>query len=120
MPLDTAHRVSGQSGHSGRGCAVGLGVQGLGRHGANAISRADGRLAGLTNQQVQRAGDRHPFVLVTECAGNVATLAPTYLARLEPERAQVDVLERDRDQIYSRRPILKGRKLIDAQFFVGR
>lgn len=67
------------------GSAAEVLVQELGRHGANAISRADGRLAGFTNKQVQRVGGRNPFVLVTECKGKVAPAAPAYLARLEQE-----------------------------------
>jgi hypothetical protein len=47
-----------------RGQAMAGLVQGLGRHGAKAIGRADGRLAGFTNQQVQLGDGRHPYVLV--------------------------------------------------------
>ncbi len=76
-------------------------VQGLGRYsGANAISRVDGRLAGFTNQQVQRTAGRHPYVLVTEDQGRVAPAAPAYLAWFE--QGQVKAQEVLRDQQHSR------------------
>jgi len=61
-------------------------VQGLGRYGANAISRVDGRLAGFTNQQVQRTGGRHPFVRLMECEGQLAVAAIAYLGRFQNEQ----------------------------------
>ncbi|WP_332855268.1 DNA-primase RepB domain-containing protein [Duganella sp. S19_KUP01_CR8] len=79
-----------------RGRAAEVLVQGLGRHGANAISRADGRLAGFTNQQVQRMGGRHPYVLLTEDQGKLAPAAPTYLDRFQHEQARVLAVYRDR------------------------
>jgi hypothetical protein len=85
-----------------RGRAAELLVQGLGRYGANAISRVDGRLAGFTNRQVQRAAGRHPFVLATEYEGKVAPAAPAYLAKLEQERAKVHVVQRDQERSRSR------------------
>jgi hypothetical protein len=85
-----------------RALAADVLVQGLGRHGANAISRVDGRLAGFTNQQVQRAASRHPFVLATEYQGKVAPAAPAYLAKLEQGRAKVQAVQRDQERSRSR------------------
>lgn len=87
-----------------RGRAAEVLVQGLGRHGANAISRADGRLAGFTNQQVQQPGGRHPFVLATECKGRMAPAASVYLAKLEQERAKVQTVQRDQERSRSLGP----------------
>ncbi|MCU6496712.1 RepB family DNA primase [Rugamonas sp. A1-17] len=85
-----------------RGRAAEVLVQGLGRRGANAISRADGRSAGFTNQQVQRAGGRHPFVLVAECEGKVAPAATAYLAKLVQERVKVQTGQQDQERSRSR------------------
>lgn len=79
-----------------RGQAAEVLVHGLGRYGGRAISRVDGRLAGFTNQQVQRTGGRHPFVLVTECEGRMAPAASAYLARLELERTKAQQVMQDR------------------------
>ncbi len=85
-----------------RGWAAEVLVQGLGRHGANAICRVDGRLEGFTNQQVQRTAKQHPFVLVTECEGRVAPAAPAYLARLEQEGVKAQTVQRDQVRSRSR------------------
>ena len=85
-----------------RGRAAEVLVQGLGRTGAHAISRVDGRLAGFTNQQVQQAGGRHPFVLITECKGAVAPAAPAHLARLGQEPAKAQTVRRDEERRQSR------------------
>ncbi|MBV6325139.1 DNA-primase RepB domain-containing protein [Duganella violaceipulchra] len=85
-----------------RGRAADLLVQGADRHGGNAISRADGRLAEFTNQQVQRASGRHPIVLVTECDGRIASAAPVYLIEIEQEQAKVQESQRDRQRSRSR------------------
>lgn len=88
-----------------RGLAADVLVQGLDRHGANAISRADGRLAGFTNQQVQRTGGRHPFVLATECEGRVAPAASTYLAMLEQKRWKFLKVPNDQEHFQERGPL---------------
>lgn len=85
-----------------RGLAADMLVQGLCRHGASAIGRSDGRLAGFTNQQAQRTGGRHPFVLVSESEGIVAPAAPAYLAKLEQERASAQTVRRDQERSRSR------------------
>ncbi|WP_235922856.1 DNA-primase RepB domain-containing protein [Rugamonas aquatica] len=73
-------------------------AQGLGRHGAKAISRTDGRLAGFTNQQVQRRREQHPYVLVEECGGRLAPSAATYLTRLQPDDNKALETNRDRQR----------------------
>lgn len=87
-----------------RGRAAEVLVQGLVRYGANAISRADGRLAEFTNQQVQWAAGRHPFVLVIEYEGRVAPEAPPYLTKLEQERGRAQAAQFDRERNLSRGP----------------
>ncbi len=79
-------------------------VKGLGFSGANAISRADGRLAGFTNQQVLRTDGRHPYVLLTDDEGKLAPAAPAYLACFQRERTKVQELHRDKQHRQSRRP----------------
>ncbi len=83
-----------------RGQAAERLVNGLGRAGANSVSRTDGRLAGFTNQQVLRDGVRHPFVLVSESGGKVAPAASTYLTRLQQaqEKAQQLMHEKQRSR----------------------
>lgn len=81
------------------GRAVEVLVQGLGRHGLNAIRRVDGRLAGFTNQQVQRTGGRHPFVLVQECEGKVAPAASAYLAKPGQEPAMAQTVRGNQEQL---------------------
>jgi len=73
-------------------------VRGLARHGANVIVREDGRLAGFTNQQVLRAGGRHPFVQVAEANGGVAPAATVYLARLDHEIAKLREVQMERER----------------------
>ncbi len=85
--------------HAARGL-----VQGLRLHGANAISRADGRLAGFTNQQIQRTGGRHPFVLVADFEGRVAPAGRDYLARFEMERVKARDVHRIQERDRSRGP----------------
>jgi len=77
-------------------------LRGLVRHGANVILREDGRLAGFTNQQVLRAGGRHPFVQVVESEGGVAPAATTYLAHLREEMAKVREVNMERERERSR------------------
>ncbi|WP_353401427.1 DNA-primase RepB domain-containing protein [Duganella hordei] len=79
-------------------------VKGLGFSGANAISRADGRLAGFTNQQVLRTDGRHPYVLLTDDEGKLAPAAPAYLACFQRERTKVQELHRDKQHRQSRGP----------------
>jgi hypothetical protein len=75
--------------------AVGM-VEGLSRHGAQAVSRADGRLAGFTNQQEHRPGGRHPYVLMAYGESNVAPAAPAYLARLQQLQEKTGELTREK------------------------
>jgi len=79
-------------------------VRGLVREGGNVIAREDGRLAGFTNQQVLRAGGRHPFVQVADAGGGVAPAAKAYLAHLRQElvKAREVQVERERDRSRSR------------------
>jgi hypothetical protein len=92
---------------SGRGLNEGLRsqateglVKGLGFSGGNAVRRADGRLAGFTNQQVQRTDGRHPYVLLTEREGKLAPAAPAYLERFEQRLAKA--LEARPDKLHRR------------------
>lgn len=79
-------------------------VEGLGRYGANAIRRTDGRLAGFTNQQVQLGSGLHPYILVEESEGGLAPAAATFLARLQPARNKVQEADRDKQRSRSRGP----------------
>jgi hypothetical protein len=77
-------------------------VKGLGLSGANAISRADGRLAGFTNQQVMRTDGRHPYALLTESEGKLAPAGQAYLARFEFEQSKSKELASAHQLIRSR------------------
>jgi len=80
-------------------------VRGIGHYsGTKVVSRADGRLAGFTNQQVQRIGGRHPYVLLTEDQGKLAPAAPAYLDRFQHEQAKVLAVYRDRSHRESHGP----------------
>lgn len=79
-------------------------VKGLGIYGGNAVCRADGRLAGFTNQQVLRTDGRYPYVLLTEGDGGLAPMGAAYLARLQQERSKINQLDRDKHYRQTRGP----------------
>lgn len=86
-----------------RQAADGL-VKGLGRSSTNAVSLADGRLAGFTNQQVLRQGGQHPYALLAESEGKVASAGQAYLARFEFELSKPKELESIPHRNHSRGP----------------
>jgi hypothetical protein len=79
-------------------------LRGLGRSSAGVVSHADGRLAGFTNQQALRQGGQHPYVLVEDSDGKVASAGRAYLARFEFEQSKSKELERTHQRSRSRGP----------------
>lgn len=67
----------------------------LERYGAQAVSRSDGRLAGFTNQQAQRADGRHPYMLMAEGDGKVAPAGSSYLGGLQQMLERATELTRE-------------------------
>jgi hypothetical protein len=66
-------------------------VRGVGIYSeAKVINLAEGRLAGFTNQHVQRTSGLHPFVLLAEADGKVAPAALAYLAKFKQGKARAD------------------------------
>jgi hypothetical protein len=74
-------------------------VRGLGIYSAEkTITLAEGRLAGFTNQHVQRTGGMHPFALLAEAEGKLAPAAPAYLAKFTQEKVMLQEPLRHNEQ----------------------